>query len=126
MAKSLEDMFAVGYPETLRSIARSVFVELMSKYSNAVPNPRRELRIAKWSIDTANRISCDLGGASYYICKYHRVDLNARNWEMYAEFKGNNYRSLSRKYNLTATQVRNIVNACREIKFLERQMSLLT
>lgn len=64
------------------------------------------------------------GGQAIYLAKGVAVHLSARDREMCMKFKGNNYRELSKEYDLTEMRVRQIVNIFQRNQFLSRQGQL--
>jgi Mor family transcriptional regulator len=65
-----------------------------------------------------------IGGSSFYIAKGVAVHLSARDRQMCAKFRGNNYFALAREYGLTEMRVRQIVGAWQQEQFLRRQGQL--
>ena len=61
------------------------------------------------------------GGRPFYLAKGMAVQLGARDRQMCAEFRGNNYDALARKYDLTEMRVRQILNAWQQEKYRQRQ-----
>ena len=64
------------------------------------------------------------GGRAIYLAKGVAMHLSARDREMCARFRGNNYRALAREYGLTEMRVRQIVDAWQREAFLSRQGNL--
>ena len=54
-------------------------------------------------------IAKELGGARYYFPKFESLFRDNRNTMIYDEFNGNNYRDIAKKYNLSETRIREIV-----------------
>lgn len=61
------------------------------------------------------------GGKAIYLAKGIAVFLTARDLQMCAEFRGNNYDALARKYDLTEMRVRQIIGTWQEQRFRDRQ-----
>ena len=124
MAHPLDELY-VGYSDSMVLIARTIYSELLNQHQKSVDNPNRKQRLAKLTVAVMNRLSRELGGDSYYITKTNAMELTERNWAMFKEFKGNNYKELSKKYGMTNAHTRKIINACQRKVYSERQMSLL-
>ena len=61
------------------------------------------------------------GGRAIYLAKGVAVYLSARDRELCAAFRGNNYRELAGRYDLTEMRVRQIIEAWRREQYLRRQ-----
>ena len=68
------------------------------------------------------QLSCNFGGTEVYIPKSDMLVKAIRNDRIKQEFNGGNYKELALKYNLSESQIRNIINYCNGI---EGQLSLL-
>lgn len=66
----------------------------------------------------------EMGGAAFYLAKGVTVFMSARDRTMCAEFRGNNYRQLARKYGLTEVRVRQIITAYQKEQYARRQGTL--
>lgn len=64
------------------------------------------------------------GGQSLYLAKGVAIHFSERDRELCAAFRGNNYRELARRYDLTEMRVRQIVDAWQRERFARRQGSL--
>ncbi len=124
MAQPLDELY-VGYSDSMVMIARTIYSELLNQHQKSVDNPNRKQRLAKLTVAVMNRLSRELGGDSYYITKTNAMELTERNWAMFNEFNGRNYKELSKKYGMTNAHTRKIINACQRKRYSERQMSLL-
>ena len=62
-----------------------------------------------FGIDIALKLSENFGGMRLYIPKHETLLRSIRNQQIKNEFNGRNQRPLARKYNLTETQVRSIL-----------------
>ena len=124
MTQPLDELY-VGYSDSMVLIARTIYSELLNQHQKSVDNPNRKQRLAKLTVAVMNRLSRELGGDSYYITITNAMELTERNWAMFKEFKGNNYKELSKKYGMTNAHTRKIINACQRKVYSERQMSLL-
>lgn len=65
-----------------------------------------------------------IGGGAIYIAKGVLVRLSARDREMCAKFRGNNYTQLAREYDLTEMRIRQIVGAWMAEERARRQGNL--
>ena len=119
----LEALFAASYPQALRDMATSMFMELLERSVHLTPHPGRAHRLARLALALANRLSRDFGGSNDYIHKAVSHHLTQRNREMYLlhDNKRWTYQTLGRKYGLTDVQVRNIIQACIEEEIERRQ-----
>lgn len=61
------------------------------------------------SLDFALKLSQKFGGMRLYIPKHETLLRSIRNQQLKNEFNGRNQRPLARKYNLTESQVRSIL-----------------
>ena len=84
-----------------------------------LPEPYRQVA-QKISIETALLLAREFGGMTWYFPKLDRALMKVRNEKIRKEFDGANHRALARKYNLTESQIRVIVDAPDD-----RQMDLL-
>lgn len=124
--KPLETLFAPAYPQTLRDLATSMYLELMERAAGLPVHPGRAPRLAQLAMALTNRISRDFGGNGLYIHKAVSFHLTQRNWEMFALYDNQRwtYKTLGLKYGLSEVQVRNIVQACLDEEVARRQGKL--
>ena len=121
--KPLEDLFATAYPQTLRDLATSMFMEMLERSIDLPDHPARNGLLARLALDLTNRLSRDFGGNGLYIHKAVSFHLSQRNWEMFAMYDNQRwtYKSLGIKYGLSEVQVRNIIQACLDEEVARRQ-----
>lgn len=119
----LEALFTPSYPQALRDLATSFFMELMERSAHLPVHPHRAHRLAALALALANRLSRDFGGNNLYIHKAVSHHLTQRNREMYALYDNRRwtYKTLGQKHGLTEVQVRNIIQACIEEELAARQ-----
>lgn len=119
----LEAAFTASYPQALRDLATSIFMELLERAAHLPLHPGRPARLAALALALTNRLSQDFGGNNLYIHKATLHHLTRRNREMYALYdnKRYTYKTLGQKYGLTEVQVRNIIQACIEEEMALRQ-----
>lgn len=119
----LEALFSPAYPQTLRDLATSLFMELLDRSSHQPHHPGRGPRLAQLALALTNRLSADFGGNNLYMHKALSHHLTERNREMYALYDNKRwtYKTLGKKYGLTEVQVRNIIQACIEEEVSRRQ-----
>lgn len=119
----LEALFAPTFPQTLRDLATSLFMELLDRSADLPVHPGRKRRLAGLALALANRLSRDFGGNGLYINRAVSHHLTARNWEMFALYDNQRwtYKSLGIKYGLSEVQVRNIIQACTDEEVARRQ-----
>lgn len=89
-----------------------------------LPEPYKDIAL-KVGLEAALLLAEVFGGMTWYFPKLDRALIVPRNQKMRAEFDGTSdgpsgYRALARKYNLTESQVRTVVDAPDD-----RQISLL-
>ncbi len=75
---------------------------------NELPEPQRALAEAV-GIDALMKFADNFGGERLYIPKSDSILRNMRDKRIREEFNGYNIRELSRKYDLSTVQIRNIV-----------------
>lgn len=121
--KPLEDLFAAAYPQTLRDLATSMFMELLEQAVDLPEHPARAGLLARLALDLANRLSRDFGGNGLYIHKAVSYHLSQRNWEMFALYDNKRwtYKSLGLKYGMSEVHARNIIQACMDEEVARRQ-----
>ena len=64
----------------------------------------------------------NFGGTKLYIPMHDALARDIRNAKIRSDFNGGNYRELTKKYNLSESQIRNIINS----DSLDGQLSLFT
>jgi Mor family transcriptional regulator len=112
----LEALFDPGYPERLRDMAISLFLELKSLDADVPPH---EMALA-----LTERVSTELGGGQFYMHKGFSYRLTNRDRQIMREFTGNNHHLLAKKHNLSDMRVRQIVNAFQLEAFTRNQRTL--
>ncbi len=118
----LEQLLGTAYPERLREIATYLFAELLDHDDLVAVHGRSGL--AELAVAQTARLAENIGGQNAYIPKGVSYRLTPRNRQMCAEFRGNNYTELARRYKLSEMRVRQIVDTWREAQFLARQGNL--
>lgn len=119
----LEALFAPTYPQTLRELASSMFMELLELNADLPVHPQRSTRLAQHALALTDRLSRDFGGNGLYIHKAVTHHLTQRNWIMFGLFDNKRwtYKTLGHKYGLSEVQVRNIIQACLDEEVAKRQ-----
>jgi Mor family transcriptional regulator len=89
-------------------------MESMEKWINEitvdeVPDKYKPL-VDVIGIDNVIRMSIIFGGTNMYFPKSDMLVKSIRDKRIRREFNGGNYKELARKYNLSESQVRNIIN----------------
>ncbi|MBS0401100.1 MAG: hypothetical protein JSS18_01245 [Proteobacteria bacterium] len=126
-AQVLEATLPQGLTEPMREVALCLFEALALQDGRAGskhPNDdwRSALqRLAQQVLAQLAHMAATLGGGAIYLAKGIAVHLSARDREMCAQFRGNNYAQLARAYGLTEMRVRQIVDAYQREAFLRRQ-----
>lgn len=109
-----------SYPDVLADIARTVHQHLMS-------NPRIKLAhqlAAEIAMETAEHVRKNIGGVATYIPRGMNYELTLRDREIWADFKGDNYAELARKYDKTEMRVRQIITLAMKVDKAARQKGL--
>lgn len=109
-----------AYPEVLADIARTIHARLMD-------DPRVKLAhpiAAEVAMAVAEHVRKNIGGVATYIPRGINYELTLRDREVWAEFKGDNYAELARKYDLTEMRVRQIVAQAIRLDKAKRQQNL--
>lgn len=109
-----------SYPEVLADIARTIHERLME-------DPRIKLAhpiAAEVAMSVAEHVRKNIGGVATYIPRGINYELTLRDREIWAEFKGDNYHELARKYDVTEMRVRQIVAQAMRIDKARRQQNL--
>ena len=118
----IEAVLDPAYPERLRDIATSLYLELIGQ------DELRQMmglpRLAQLALALTERVSTDLGGSYFYMHKGTSYRLTSRDRAMCAKFNGRNYHQLAREHDLTEMRVRQIVNAWQLDAFSRRQGNL--
>ncbi|QDF95156.1 hypothetical protein CJ010_00605 [Azoarcus sp. DD4] len=106
------------YPEALGLIATAAYAWLTTRLKlDHQPAAEAALSIA----EAARK---ELGGGMLYIPKGTAWELSARDREIYARFRGDNYDQLAREFQLTEMRIRQIVDRCRRTDLKDRQAGL--
>ena len=118
-------------PEILREATEVAYLQLADEAGleltingQALQGAARLERLARIALAQVLRLSSVIGGGQVYWPKAVAYHLSPRNAQMCAEFRGD-YKVLARKYKLTDTQVRNIVDGWQAARFAQRQGDLL-
>lgn len=119
----LEALFVPTYPQPLRDLATSMFMELIERNADLPEHPGRAPRLAQLALALTNRLSLDFGGTNFYMHKAVSHHLTQRNWIMFGLFDNRRwtYKTLGHKYGLSEVQVRNIIQACLDEEVAKRQ-----
>lgn len=121
--KQLQPIHALldsAYPETLRTIAEWLFVQLVED-EETEPTPERLARLAFLALRQTERLSREEGGRNFYLGRGMRYRESVRDRKMYEQFNGRNYDQLARIYYLTPARVRQIVDAMHADDLARRQ-----
>ena len=127
----LEAQLPDGLADGMRELALCLFEALVlasAQAGTAQPSGAwaQQLQVlAQLVLVQLQHLSAELGGrGNIYIAKGLSVHLSARDRDMCARFKGNNYRQLAREFNLTEMRVRQIVDAWQHEQYQTRQHTL--
>lgn len=126
-AAVLDAALPQGLTESMRELAWCLFEALAlldGRAGQAQPAPAwlaRLHELARMVLAQVQHLANELGGRPVYLAKGVLVHLSARDEQMCAEFRGNNYRQLAHKYGLTEMRVRQIVDTWQREQFNRRQ-----
>ena len=129
-AQVLEATLPQGLTEPMREVALCLFEALALQDGRAgskhpCDDWRAQLQqLAQQVLAQLRHLAATIGGGAIYFSKGVAIELSARDREMCAQFRGNNYAQLARAYKLTEMRVRQIVNAWQQEQFLRRQGQL--
>lgn len=129
-AQVLESALPPGLTQDMRDVALCLFEALVladERAGQAQPAPNWVTQLGLWTAQVLmqmQHLANEKGGAAIYLAKGVAMHLSARDREMCARFRGNNYRALAREYGLTEMRVRQIVDAWQREAFLSRQGNL--
>lgn len=121
--KQLQPLHALldsAYPESLRTIAEWLFVQLVED-EETEPDAERLARLAFLALRQTERLSREAGGCNVYLSRGMRYRESVRDRKMYAQFNGRNYVELAKAYYLTPTRVRQIMDAMHGDDLARRQ-----
>lgn len=130
-AQVLEAHLPQGLTDQMREVALCLFEALALQDGRAGnPHPCADWRaalqrLAQQALAQLQHLAAHMGGSAVYLAKGVAVHLTARDREMCARFRGNNYFALAREYGLTEMRVRQIVGAWQQEQFAQRQGRLL-
>ena len=121
--KQLQPLHALldqAYPETLRTVAEWLFVQLVED-EETEPTPERLARLALTALRQTERLSREEGGRNFYLGRGMRYRESVRDRKMYEQFNGRNYDELARAYYLTPMRVRQIMDVMHADDLARRQ-----
>ena len=123
----LEGALPPGLTPTMREMALCLFEALVINDERAGSRQPEGVWLAQlhaWAQQCCmqlQHVAQQMGGQPAYLAKGVAMYLSARDRQMCAEFRGNNYRQLAAKYGLTEMRVRQIVDAWQREQFERRQ-----
>lgn len=124
----LENRLPVGLAEGMCDLALCLYEALvLADVRAGTPAPRGAWaeQLQAWAVQVLaqlQHLAQEMGGrGGIYIAKGLIAQLSARDHEMCAKFRGNNYRELAHEYGLTEMRVRQIVDAWQRDRFAARQ-----
>ncbi|WP_153117412.1 Mor transcription activator family protein [Rhodocyclus tenuis] len=115
MALQIDD----NYPEILAAIATSAYAFMTERLS------LDHQVAAEASFALAEKVRADIGGCMIYLSKGQAWELSMRDREIYAQFTGDNFAELARRYDKSEMRIRQIVAKCRADDVRTRQQPLL-
>jgi Mor family transcriptional regulator len=110
--------FPEKYPESLEHMGQIIGQELMKMGFHSDEANSKAFVICE-------AIREELGGGPVYIHRGQEYVLSMREEKMWAEFKGDNYHELARRYDLSEMQVRNVINKAKAKMQQRSQLKLL-
>lgn len=129
----LECALPAGLPEGTHELALCLYEALVLtdvRAGTPTPGDAWMQQLSAWALlvlAQLRHVSRELGGrGGLYVSKglAALVERNARNDEMCAKFRGNNYRELAREYDLSEVSVRQIVDEWQRQRFMTKQTCL--
>lgn len=129
-AAVLEGVLPRGLTEDMRDVALCMYEALVlndGRAGQAAPVGAWAEQLLAWARQVLMQLQHlveQKGGRSVYLAKSVAVHLSARDREICARFRGDNYYELARKYDLTEMRVRQIVDAWQRARFAGRQSRL--
>lgn len=109
-----------AYPEVLADIAREIHTRLMDHPLVKLPHPIA----AEVALGVAESVRHNIGGVAVYIPRGQNYELSLRDKQMWADFRGDNYGDLARKYEMSEMRVRQIMERIGKVEKAKRQQSL--
>lgn len=126
-AAVLDAQLPAGLTEEMRDVAFCLF-EAMALMDHRLGQERPGQgwinvleSMANVAVRQLQHLADKKGGKAIYLAKGLAVYLSARDLQMCADFKGNNYDLLAKRYDLTEMRVRQIIAAWRYEQFRTRQ-----
>lgn len=113
-------VFPDRYHERLEQIGQMVGRILWAAASKAPITPDDAQRIA---YEITEGLRNEHGGGQFYLARNIDHDLEPRDRAIWADFTGNNYFQLAKKYNLSDVRVREIVEEQRQASVRRNQQS---
>jgi hypothetical protein len=124
----LEPRLPIGLAEGMRDLALCLFEALVladPRAGTAAPADEWLAQLQLWAgqvLAQLQHLAQEMGGrGGIYIAKGLVAQLSARDREMCAKFRGNNYRELAHEYGLTEMRVRQIVDTWQREQYERRQ-----
>lgn len=124
----LEQLLPPGMAEGMRDLALCLYEALVlgdQRAGSTAPTAEWTAQLDGWAhqvLAQLQHLAQEMGGrGGIYIAKGLIAQLSARDREMCAKFRGNNYRELAREYDLSEMRVRQIVDAWQRELFHSRQ-----
>ena len=102
--------------------AREEVKDLIEKVkANDLPEPYSTISMLI-GLEETLMIAKELGGARYYFPKFESLFRENRNTMIYDEFSGNNYKEIAKKYNLSETRIREIIQEEHDRRYMQLNM----
>lgn len=126
-AAVLEAQLPAGLTEEMRDVALCLYEAMAltdSRVGQAQPDAtwmKVLVAMARVAAIQLQHLAVQKGGKAIYLAKGLAAFWTARDLQMCAEFRGNNYDELAKKYDLTEMRVRQIVGAWRDEQYRLRQ-----
>jgi hypothetical protein len=118
----------VGLTDNMRDLALCLFEALVlgdERAGTPAPTDDWSAQLGTWAgqvLAQLQHVAHEMGGrGGIYIAKGLIAQLSARDRDMCARFRGNNYRELAHEFDLTEMRVRQIVDTWQREQFEKRQ-----
>lgn len=129
-ASVLERELPHGLTEEMRDVALCLYEALVISDERAgqkVPGATWLAQLTTWShqvLGQMQHLINQKGGRSVYLAKSIAMQLSARDRELCAKFRGDNYYELAREHDLTEMRVRQIIDQWQRLRYQARQAVL--
>lgn len=117
----LDTDLIVHFPDTYPEIYDSMGQVVVRQLHN-MGMPAAEAK--QGAINIMEAIRTELGGGGFYLAKGQKHDLSQRDMQIYERFNDTNHFQLSREFDLTEMQIRNVIKKVTAAMRAKRQKQL--